>query len=58
MGKPLNEQVIVITGASSGIGRETALRLARKGAKLVVSARRDEALEVTDAPGAHLQSDT
>src|SRR5438132_475794 len=45
MGKRLNEQVIVITGASSGIGRETALRLARKGAKLVVSARRDEALD-------------
>lgn len=45
MTKPLKEQVIVITGASSGIGRATALRLAGKGAKVVVSARRDEALD-------------
>ena len=45
MNKPLDEQVIVITGASSGIGRATALRLAGKGAKVVVSARRDEALD-------------
>lgn len=36
MAKPLNEQAVVITGASSGIGRETAVRLARKGAKVVV----------------------
>jgi len=45
MNKPLDEQVVVITGASSGIGRATALRLAAKGAKVVVSARRDEALD-------------
>jgi short-subunit dehydrogenase len=45
MAKPLDQQVVVITGASSGIGRATALRLARKGAKVVVSARRDEALD-------------
>lgn len=45
MVKPLNEQVVVITGASSGIGRETALRLARDGAKVVVSARGEEALD-------------
>jgi short-subunit dehydrogenase len=34
----------VITGASSGIGRETALTLARKGAIVVVSARRMDVL--------------
>ena len=45
MAKPLDEQVVVITGASSGIGRETALRLAEKGAKVVASARREEPLD-------------
>lgn len=44
MPKPLSEQVIVITGASSGIGRATALMLARKGASVVLAARNDEAL--------------
>jgi short-subunit dehydrogenase len=37
-------QVIVITGASAGIGRATALRLAEDGATVVVSARRGERL--------------
>ena len=36
---PLEEQVVVVVGASSGIGRETAVRLARRGARVVVSAR-------------------
>ncbi len=42
--KPIEEQVVVIAGASSGIGREAALRFARQGAKVVVSARGDEGL--------------
>merc|ERR550514_424187 len=33
----LNEQVAVITGASSGIGRCCAIRLAQEGAKVVVA---------------------
>jgi NAD(P)-dependent dehydrogenase (short-subunit alcohol dehydrogenase family) len=36
--------VVVITGASSGIGRATALRFARKGASVVVAGRRIAAL--------------
>lgn len=37
--KPLDEQVIVITGASSGIGLATALAAARQGASVVLAAR-------------------
>jgi NAD(P)-dependent dehydrogenase (short-subunit alcohol dehydrogenase family) len=43
--KPVGEQVVVLIGASSGIGRETALRFARKGARVVVSARSEEGLD-------------
>ena len=41
----IKDKVIVITGASSGIGNSTAKILASKGAKLVVGARRIERLE-------------
>lgn len=43
--KPLEEQVVVLVGASSGIGRESALRLAGRGAKVVVAARSRSALQ-------------
>ncbi|MCA1619297.1 MAG: SDR family oxidoreductase [Acidobacteria bacterium] len=42
--KKLGEQVIVITGASSGIGLVTAREAARRGAKLVLAARAEDAL--------------
>lgn len=38
-------KVIIITGASSGIGKATALKLSKKGAKVVLSARRKDELE-------------
>jgi short-subunit dehydrogenase len=44
VGIKLRGAVVVITGASSGIGRATALACARKGANLVVAARREEPL--------------
>jgi short-subunit dehydrogenase len=44
MPTPLNEAVVVITGASSGIGRAAAMEFAKQGSSLVLAARREEAL--------------
>ncbi|HEX6648402.1 MAG TPA: SDR family oxidoreductase [Pyrinomonadaceae bacterium] len=44
--KDLSEQVIVITGASSGIGLVTARMAAQRGARLVLNARNEEALRL------------
>ncbi len=41
---PLHNKVVLITGASSGIGRGTALRLAGYGARLALAARSADAL--------------
>jgi short-subunit dehydrogenase len=38
-------QVVIITGASAGIGEETARRLARGGARVVINARRQDRLD-------------
>jgi short-subunit dehydrogenase len=43
--KPLDQQVMVITGASSGIGLATALAAAHQGASLVLAARSAQTLE-------------
>jgi len=42
--KPLSEQVVVVTGASSGLGRAVATRAGARGAKVVVAARNEDGL--------------
>src|ERR1700677_41810 len=41
----LSEKIAIVTGASRGIGRAIALRLAREGVKVVLSARDEGLLE-------------
>lgn len=45
--RALSDQVLVVTGGSSGIGRATALAAARCGARIAVAARGAQALEST-----------
>ena len=42
---PLHDKVMLITGASAGIGRATAHAFAARGARLVLAARRASALK-------------
>ena len=41
----IKEKVVIITGASSGIGKATALALSKAGAKVAIGARRTDRLE-------------
>lgn len=43
--KSIQQQVVAVVGASSGIGRETALQFAKKEAKVVVAARSQTGLD-------------
>jgi len=43
-GGPLTDKVVIVTGASSGLGDAIARRLARGGARLIITARRSDAL--------------
>lgn len=43
--KPIDQQVVVVVGASSGIGRAAALQFAKHKAKLVVAARSESGLQ-------------
>lgn len=48
MPPPVSEQVVVITGASSGIGYCTARHLASRGGRVVLTARSEDALETVE----------
>ncbi|WP_378185567.1 SDR family oxidoreductase [Aquimarina sp. W85] len=41
----IKDKVVIVTGASSGIGEATAIKLAKEGAKVVLTARRSDRLE-------------
>ena len=41
----IKEKVVIITGASSGLGEATARRLGKNGAKLMLAARREDRLQ-------------
>src|SRR6478752_7698537 len=62
MAQGIDDKVVVITGASSGLGEATARRRARDGAKLVLGARRLDRLqalvtELSLGDGAAMQTD-
>lgn len=48
MGKDISGQVVIVTGASSGIGRETALLFAREQARVALVARREQQLQALE----------
>lgn len=55
--KRFNEKVVVITGATKGLGRALALSFAREGAKLAVCARNQNGLDALERELEQLGSD-
>ena len=51
-----NRGVAVVIGASSGIGRETAIELAGKGFKVIAAARREDRLKTLAAESSQIVS--
>ena len=49
MSNPLSGQVVIVVGASSGIGQATAIMAARAGATVIAAARREERLQAMQA---------
>ena len=63
MKPPLDDKVVIVTGASSGIGTAVARDVAAQGAKVVLAARREERLEalaerIAEAGGSSLSIET
>ena len=54
MGVVVENAVVVVTGASSGVGRATALAFAREGARLMLAARGGPALDSAAAAAREL----
>ena len=46
--RPLNKKIILLTGASRGIGRAVAIACAKAGAELIITGRTTGALEEVD----------
>ncbi|MDX1918538.1 MAG: SDR family oxidoreductase [Candidatus Caenarcaniphilales bacterium] len=64
MSKEFEGKVVLVTGGSSGIGRETAIAFGRQGAKVAVTSRREkegletvELIKAAGGEGLYLQSD-
>src|SRR3982750_782272 len=59
MAVKLTNQVVLVLGASSGIGRESAILFAREGARVMAAARREERLRALQselaAEGLHIE---
>lgn len=52
----LQDRTVVVTGASSGIGRETAIALAKRGARVIAVARREDRLKTLAAEVARVEA--